>query len=181
MKHVRKDLTNKTFGCWHVLRFAGISADGRALWFCKCTCGAKKEVRGTHLRNGKSTRCGRSGCKVSYIKHGMYGTAEYKAYWAAKGRCTQPNFIGWKDYGGRGIKFTFETFEQFFSEVGLRPSPQHSLDRWPNNEGHYAPGNVRWATRKQQMTNRRKFKCLQNFGTEELEKELRCRGVLCDD
>jgi hypothetical protein len=72
----------------------------------------------------------------------------------AKYRCTNPKANGWKRYGGRGIKFLFTSFEQFFTELGPRPKGR-SLDRI-NNEGNYEPGNVRWATPKQQGQNRRK-------------------------
>jgi len=86
----------------------------------------------------------------------MLKSAEYQAYQNAKQRCTNPGYIGWKNYGGRGIKFLFETFEQFFAELGRRTTPLHSLDRFPNNNGHYEPGNVRWATQRQQKLNRRR-------------------------
>lgn len=76
-----------------------------------------------------------------------------------------------RDYGGRGIHFLFESFEQFLEEVGLRPSNKHSLDR-KNNDGHYTPGNIRWATRKEQNFNKRRHAAIQNFSTEELLAEL---------
>jgi hypothetical protein len=38
--------------------------------------------------------------------------------------------------------------------MGLKPTPKHTLDRYPNRSGNYEPGNVRWATRKEQSTNR---------------------------
>jgi hypothetical protein len=56
-------------------------------------------------------------------------------------------------YGGRGIKFLFTSFEQFLAELGPRPSGM-SLDRI-ENDGNYEPGNVRWATRSEQVQNRR--------------------------
>jgi len=60
-------------------------------------------------------------------------------------------------YGGRGIKVYLawvDNFDAFFEYVGPRPSPDHSLDRFPNNDGNYEPGNVRWATRIEQAATR---------------------------
>lgn len=80
---------------------------------------------------------------------------EHQAFCNARYRCLNPQNAGFKDYGGRGIEFRFESFDQFFAEIGSRPSPLHSLDR-KNNDGHYESGNVRWATRQQQNRNRRR-------------------------
>jgi hypothetical protein len=75
---------------------------------------------------------------------------EYKAWSQARTRCGN----GDPDYGGRGIEMRFRTFEAFLTEVGSKPSPELSLDRI-DNDGHYEPGNVRWATQRQQSLNRR--------------------------
>jgi hypothetical protein len=82
---------------------------------------------------------------------------EYAAYVAARSRCENRNSPNYKYYGGRDIYFKFTSFEQFFSELGFRPSPQHSVDR-KNNDGNYEPGNIRWATKEQQSNNRRNSK-----------------------
>jgi hypothetical protein len=87
--------------------------------------------------------------------HGMHGTPEYVAYRSARKRCINPKTYNYKNYGGRGIEFRFESFGEFFAEVGPRPSPDHSIDRI-NNDGHYIAGNLRWSTRTEQMRNRRK-------------------------
>ena len=76
---------------------------------------------------------------------------EYKAYQMAKYRCTNPRCPSFKDYGGRGIEFRFTSFKQFFALLGPRPEGM-SLDRI-ENDGHYEPGNVRWATPSQQQNN----------------------------
>jgi len=92
------------------------------------------------------------------IKHGyLIGGVpkEYAAWSRMKSRCNNPSFIEFDKYGGRGITVCekwSKSFEAFITDVGPRPSPQHSLDRI-NNNGNYEPGNVRWATRIQQMNN----------------------------
>jgi hypothetical protein len=87
------------------------------------------------------------------------GFPEANAYRSARYRCSNKRSKDWKSYGGRGIEFRFTSLVQFIAVVGRRPSPYHSLDRKDNN-GHYEPGNVRWATATQQIRNRRKRKTL---------------------
>lgn len=74
----------------------------------------------------------------------MKNTPEYKSYSHAKSRCTNSNEDAFPHYGGRGIEFRFNSFEEFFSELGPKPEPKHkySVDRI-DNDGHYEPGNVR--------------------------------------
>jgi hypothetical protein len=77
-------------------------------------------------------------------------------------RCTNPNFNRYPDYGGRGILICdrWKDFPNFFADMGLRPEPKklYSLDRFPNNDGNYEPGNCRWATAKEQRANQRRVK-----------------------
>lgn len=82
-------------------------------------------------------------------------TPEYRAFMNAKTRCENPRCEKYPIYGARGIRVLFASFEQFLVELGRRPSPAHSVDRI-DNDGHYAPGNVRWATRSEQRMNQRK-------------------------
>lgn len=89
--------------------------------------------------------------------HGMSGSVEHQTWRRMLQRCRNQNRPEWKDYGGRGIAVCerWLKFENFFADMGERP-PKRSLDRYPNNDGNYEPGNARWATAKEQANNRRK-------------------------
>lgn len=73
-----------------------------------------------------------------------------------KTRCHNKRFKDFHLYGGKGITICEQwvhSFVAFFSDVGPKPTPKHSLDRFPNPQGNYEPGNVRWATPKEQARN----------------------------
>jgi hypothetical protein len=73
-------------------------------------------------------------------------------------RCYNPEAEAYPNYGGRGIRVCAEwcvSFEQFYRDMGSRPTPKHSLDR-RDNDGWYTPDNCRWATQTEQTRNTRK-------------------------
>jgi hypothetical protein len=80
--------------------------------------------------------------------------AEYRAWSCMRTRCTNPKFIDWDLYGGRGIRVCdqWDSFANFFEDMGSKPSPRHSLDR-RDSDGNYEPDNCRWATAKEQANN----------------------------
>ena len=94
-----------------------------------------------------------------FLKHGQTRggwTPEYGAWVHMRQRCNNPKNTSFRYYGGRGIRVCdrWDSFENFLADVGVRPSTDHSLDRYPNQKGNYEPGNVRWATRADQNRNR---------------------------
>jgi hypothetical protein len=85
-------------------------------------------------------------------------TPEHQAWKGMIKRCGNPAAKDYAFYGGRGVRVCERwrlSFAAFLADVGDRPSANHTLDRFPNNNGNYEPGNVRWATRVEQMRNTR--------------------------
>jgi hypothetical protein len=98
--------------------------------------------------------------------HGLTNTSEYQAWLRMKSRCNNPQNQDFARYGGRGIKVCkrwMDSFENFYADMGPRPRGA-SLDRYPNNDGDYAPGNTRWANQKQQCRNRSNNRLLTHNG-----------------
>lgn len=84
-------------------------------------------------------------------------TPEYLTWRRMMRRCNDPKHDRWKHYGGRGIIVCerWLNFSNFFADMGPKPTPLHSIDRYPNQDGNYEKSNCRWATRSQQERNKK--------------------------
>jgi hypothetical protein len=151
---------------------------GQMRWFylCQCACGTTKEIYKYSVDYGLTRSCGCLHREVQPERgrktrtHGDSGhnnkiaggrtneAPEYNAWRSMMKRCYDPKHDSYPSHGGRGITVCQEwrdAYEPFLAHVGRRPTAKHSLDRCPDNNGNYEPGNVRWATWEEQARNRR--------------------------
>ena len=158
-----KDKTGQVFDRLTVLGLSPWTGGPASRWVCLCSCGNKRSYVG-HALGTNTFSCG---CKNAdrmrnqppSRKHGMAPSIEYTAWIRMKERtkefpvCKADKANYW-DRGIRVCEAWQNDFMAFYNHIGPKPSPELSLDRIDNDRG-YEPGNVRWATRSQQMKNRR--------------------------
>jgi hypothetical protein len=169
------DLTGQKFNRLSVVKYIGKNNLGQSVWECLCDCGNKKITAGSSLKRSLVKSCGCLRAEKSRItagqnravKHGRTGTAEYVAWQAMKKRCYWKGDPYYYCYGAIGIivcERWVNSFENFFEDMGPRPSSKHSVDRFPNKKGNYEPSNCRWATNKEQANNKTDNRILEYKG-----------------
>jgi hypothetical protein len=163
------DISGRRFGRLTVVRAAGHATTPGGVqilvWECVCDCGKTILSRTGSLNSGKQLSCGCLGREhriASLRTHGATerGSTNRAEFWVWQGmrnRCYRKTHRHYYMYGGAGITVCDrwrESFASFFEDMGPRPSKKHSLDRYPNQNGNYEPGNVRWATWPEQQRNK---------------------------
>lgn len=173
-----KDITGQRFGRLVVISKTDQRICRHVVWKCICDCGNECFVPSNSLRLGKKRSCGCLEIEsrgIGRITHHMSDQKIYKNWQGMRKRCLKTYHKNYKDYGGRGIKVCEEwneSFQAFFDYVSQLPhfgEEGYSLDRI-NNDGNYEPGNVRWATHKEQSNNRRKRNVQSEIGEQRLSQ-----------
>lgn len=185
------DLVGQVFKKLTVIEEICKPSESRFRWKCVCQCGNITILSTKQLRTFKRKSCGECPKKLKTPKPNKLPRVavvrppklkklnrlhkeEYTCWLNMKVRCYNPKFIGFADYGGRGIKVCERwliSFENFFDDMGKRPSSEHSLDRYPDFNGNYEPLNCRWATRREQCKNRRNNNWIDYNGTTMIASE----------
>lgn len=155
-------MIGKKFNKLTVVSYYGKWKDGSHAYNCKCDCGKNTVAGESHLEKGRKKSCGclkKENAPIIAINrtHGLSGTPEYTCWVSIKARCYNSNSTRYAYYGERGIKMSaewFNSFEQFLSDMGEKPTPKHSIERDDVN-GDYSKGNCRWVTAMEQSYNKR--------------------------
>lgn len=161
----RDVLAGRVFGRLTVTNEYQARKRGRIYWLCECVCGTRKWVTSQALKTpqhvvGSTKSCGCLDREIQRTIHqpgrlvnGKASTT-YRCWDAMKQRCGNPKHRAYKRYGGRGISVCSEwaNFAAFLSDMGPRPSDQHSIER-KDNDGNYCASNCVWATKTEQSRN----------------------------
>lgn len=175
MPNNRLPLEGKTFGLLTVKEFAGSGAHGHSIWECECRCGGTARVTGRDLlRTNDRASCGcLRGTKrlAKKTQHGLIDTPVYRCWAHMLQRCLNPNEPAYKNYGARGISVCsrWMEFPNFFEDMG-HPPEGLSIER-NDNDGPYSPDNCRWASKTEQMRNRRNSRWVEHDGRRQLMSE----------
>lgn len=132
------------------------------MWRARCSCGHEWDVPHTRISLHTPNTCKHcapsnrfSKLTLPKGKHYKKTHPSYNSWYSMWRRCTHPNYMNYKNYGGRGISVCdrWRDFDVFVDDMGIRPDGK-TLDRIDNDKG-YHPKNCRWATAKEQRANQR--------------------------
>ena len=179
MSYSRKliNLRGQKFGRWTVNDDPHQRIKEETYWKCTCDCGNSRLVKANSLRSGKSVSCG-CYCLEVHTTHNKSHSTEYKTWQGILGRCYNKSYTEYPLYGARGITVCDrwkDSFENFYEDMGDKPSKNHSIERIDVN-GNYCPENCKWITNHEQCLNKRTKNKTGYFGV--YERGLKFRAMI---
>ena len=171
-----KDLKGNRYGRLTVLELDHIKRNdygSKTYWRCVCDCGNEVIVRSDSL--GRTTfSCGcitkenikklidTESSKENRFKstHGDSKTRFYKIFEGMKARCNRPSHSMYRNYGGKGIRVEWSSYEDFKKDMydsyiehcNEFSEKETTIDRIDSN-GNYSKDNCKWSTHKEQSSN----------------------------
>lgn len=147
-----ENLAGQKFHTLEAVEAAGRDHFGRVLWRCRCDCGNQVTLAAANLKKrGKRKRTPeRCGCIPKNQREGQRidDHPDANIFYSMVKRCHWPDHPSYPRYGGRGIevceRWRAGGFWAFAEDMGPRPTPEHTLDRYPDKNGNYSPENCRW-------------------------------------
>lgn len=172
------DISGQRYGRLLVLEYVGQSQNKKAQWMCLCDCGETKVVLANNLKSGCTTSCGCFKKEVNAealrqiaTRHGHAAggtlSSEYVSWSSMIARCKYEYVNYFHMYGGSGVTVCERWsqgngdqsgFECFLEDMGLKPDSSYTIDRYPDGNGNYEPGNCRWASKVQQRAHQKPHK-----------------------
>lgn len=162
-----KNLMDQEFDRLTVVGYGGTTGkQNKTVWNCRCSCDGKIiPVTASNLQKRITKSCGCWKIEMLVSRRLTHGQSrgrevspEYATWQDIKKRIFDENCDSYQYYGGRGIKMCekwVNDFQSFLDCIGRKNHPSDSIDRFPDVNGNYEPGNVRWATPKEQARNKR--------------------------
>jgi len=164
----KRNLKGQKFGRLLALESTDRRLRGCIVWRFKCDCGKEVDLPSHSVATGNTKSCGCLQPEVASannLTHGMSRTGTHRAWANMLSRCNNEKTEFYPRYGGRGITVCdrWKTFENFLSDMGVKPEGRYSIERL-NNDGNYEPSNCVWASDLDQSLNKSSTVFVTYFG-----------------